>query len=143
MRGKKGISVIINMERCFLKPMGWASKMTELKECMVEISYGGRTIHVPATEELFALFAKVDLAKKNLEVAEQNTGAIARRISSHKRNVISYFGIGKRVPQPLYDEQEGLVKERSICSTNLQECEAALNIHTKKVLDALSTHNKV
>ena len=119
------------------------SNMSELNECTVGISYGGRTIHVPATEELFALFAKIDIAKKNLEVAEQNTGAIARRISSHKRNVISYFGIGKRVPQPLYDEQEGLVKERSICSTNLQECESHLNIHIEKVLDALSIHNKV
>ena len=117
--------------------------MGELNECTVGIPYGGHTIHVPATEELFALLAKVELAKKNLEAAEQKTGAIARRISSHKRSGILYLGIGKRAPQPLYDEQEGLVKERSICSTNLQECELHLNIHIEKVLDALSVHNKV
>ena len=86
--------------------------MSELNECMVGIPYGGLTIHVPATEELFALLAKVELAEKNLEEAEQKTDTIARRIGSYEGSAITGLCTGEKAQQPLYDEQEGLVKEK-------------------------------
>ena len=117
--------------------------MSKLNGCTVGIPYGGHTIHVPATEELFDLLAKVELARRNLEVAEQKTDGIARRIGSYKGSAITGLCTGEEAPQLLYDEEEELWKEASICRINLEECESYLNTHIEKVLDALSIHNKV